>query len=258
MAASTMKACRYRQHHRAASQPAILQRSSNASRALAPTSAYSSRNSTPRCARLTAPGRAIPVPRRPVPRRSTYGAGHERRPGDQWHVAREQAGHRMDRGDLQRLAQRQLRSRPEAVSQHRFADTGGPVSISGAHRGGHPDGEPGVAFSTTSAINFAWRGCRRLGPLVQLSCQRARRAAVPVSAHPAPRCRRPGSPHEGCRPEPPRRASSRLAVSTAGSTPLTERTRPSSANSPNAVSSSRSHPSCRVPTAPPRRQSDRS
>lgn len=47
---------------------------------------------------------------------------HERRPGDQRRVPRQQPGHRVNRGDFQRLALRQRRQQPrKALREHRFA-----------------------------------------------------------------------------------------------------------------------------------------
>ena len=71
----------------------------------------------------------------------------------------------------------------------------------------------------------------------------------------APRCRRPGWPRPGCATGTTTAGHPcRLAASTAGSTPRTGRTRPSSANSPSStVFSKRYQSAFRSPTTPRRR-----
>ena len=118
--------------------------------ALTPISAHSSRNSTPRCARLTAPGRASPVP--PPTSAATldvWCGRHKRRALDQRRAARQQACHRVDRRHLQRFGFRQRRQQPrKALRQHRFADTGraGHHQVMGTGRG-DLDCEPGLRLA---------------------------------------------------------------------------------------------------------------
>ena len=97
----------------------------NASSALVPISAHSSRNSTPRCARLTAPGRAIPVP--PPTSAATLEVWCGATNGGRVISGvspRQHPGHRVDGGDLERLAvgQRRQQSR-KPLGQHRFPDS---------------------------------------------------------------------------------------------------------------------------------------
>ncbi len=86
-------------------------------------------------------------PRSPADKRRNAGTvvrRHERRPGNQRCVPRQQASHRVDRGHLQRLAARQRRQQPrKTLRQHCFADT----RWTSQHEvmrpgGGHLDGEP--------------------------------------------------------------------------------------------------------------------
>ena len=132
-------------------------------------------------------------------------------PGDQRGVARQQTGDRMDRGDLERLAVRQLRQQTgKPLRQHRFADTGRTGQRQMVRTGGrHLDGVPGVDCPTTSARSASGSGsvvdaATLLCPTAP--CPTTRHAAAPASVRPTPRHRRRGWLRGGCRREPRRPA----------------------------------------------------
>ena len=173
---------------------------------------------------------------------------HERWPRDERRVARQEAGHRVDRGDLQRLVRVSGGSRPGSRCASMVLPTpGGPVSMRWC--------APAAATSTAKRAGPDRRR-REVGRVLGVPIVAAAIVAVEIplavqprlqlargSARPTPRCRRRGRPRPGCSMGTTTRANPAcLAASTAGSTPLTGRTRPSSASSPSStVFSSRGH-----------------
>ena len=173
---------------------------------------------------------------------------HERRPRDQRRVARQQAGDRVNRRHLQRLALASAAAAaPEVVAPAWFCRLRAARSASGCeHRPPRPPPRIGHASGRPRRRGRRPAACADGGASILLSS-----CALP-SIHDCswPSVRAPHTSMPSTRLASARLSTgtttagqpSRLAASTAGSTPLTGRTRPSSANSPSStVFSSRAH-----------------